>query len=1018
MKTFGMIAFSLFVAVGGAYSQTANNSAAPVPPSTTPQVVDIGPNHRVWQWQSYEVLANGQTVAHNHKYTELASGLNYLNSNGQWLPSQAVIEPYAQGAISQQGQHTLIFANNLNSSGAIDEQTPEGKRLTSNFIGLMYYDPTTGQSVQIAVVQDSEGQLVAANQVLYTNAFNGNGVTADVLYTYNIGGMIQDVILRSQLPAPQALGLSSSESVELVAITEFIDPPEATVWNMGTDADGLEPDQAISWGATSLGRGKAFSLDGQDVPARVIKQYVNVNGLHYLLEKVRYLDIQPALSALPEQASNARRMPGSAGLASRHFQFPKAPTARTAAHPIRFTLGKRPDKGYVLDYVSLNTAYTNFTFQGDTTYYLSGALTLSGTNTFEGNTVLKYASNASINIVPTLYTPGINWQGTAYRPVMLTAKDDNTTGESISGSTGNPSGYYANPALELICPSQTYTITDFRISYAQQAIEAVSGGTWTFCDGQINKCQNGIEPSSGPVVAVKNVLFNQVQTNFNNSFAAQVSVENSTFSSSSFLCNFNNSSQISVLYCTNCVFSGITNLQNSVANCSVAGGFNGFYKTPEFGGNPITNTFYPFQTAGAGGYYLTNGCLFRNAGTPNVSLCTLTNIAVRTTYAPIIYSNITISVATNLTPQAQRDYVGNPDQGFHYAPLDYVFGNVIDKSNLTFAAGTAVGWFYQSSGGAYGLAMGDSATAAFNGIVTSPCHCVRYSMVQESVNGNWTPQSWLTGITGQTYVNAPPGLTAQFTIFSVPPTEAGPYADNHSTLFVFRGNNCEFYSGAGGAYYASHNITNCLFVNGAPGLWENYGTASMSLVNCTFFRGNLVADHVGGGNWPVNIYNCAFDLTTLYMNAEGNPTNGYYTDYNSFVANLSTNYYTDYFGGHERLLTNSYNWQTSWFGNYYLPTNSPLIQAGNTNANLLGLYHFTTQTNQVPETNSIVTIGYHYVATDAYGNTLDTNGDGIPDYLEDANGDGIFDSGDLADWQISPYGLAGANKLQVFTPLK
>ena len=64
---------------------------------------------------------------------------------------------------------------------------------------------------------------------------------------------------------------------------------------------------------------------------------------------------------------------------------------------------------------------------------------------------------------------------------------------------------------------------------------------------------------------------------------------------------------------------------------------------------------------------------------------------------------------------------------------------------------------------------------------------------------------------------------------------------------------------------------------------------------------------------------------------------------------------------------------------------------------ILGLYHFTTQTNQVKETNSIVDIGYHYVAVNAYGQPVDSNGDGIPDYLEDANGDGLFDVGDLAD---------------------
>ena len=53
----------------------------------------------------------------------------------------------------------------------------------------------------------------------------------------------------------------------------------------------------------------------------------------------------------------------------------------------------------------------------------------------------------------------------------------------------------------------------------------------------------------------------------------------------------------------------------------------------------------------------------------------------------------------------------------------------------------------------------------------------------------------------------------------------------------------------------------------------------------------------------------------------------------------------------------------------------------------------------MPEGTNIVSIGYHYVALDQYGNPLDSNGGGIPDYLEDANGNGIYDAGDLGDWQ-------------------
>jgi hypothetical protein len=42
----------------------------------------------------------------------------------------------------------------------------------------------------------------------------------------------------------------------------------------------------------------------------------------------------------------------------------------------------------------------------------------------------------------------------------------------------------------------------------------------------------------------------------------------------------------------------------------------------------------------------------------------------------------------------------------------------------------------------------------------------------------------------------------------------------------------------------------------------------------------------------------------------------------------------------------------------------------------------------------VVDIGYHYVALNTNGVPLDSNGDGIPDYIEDANGDGVVDSGE------------------------
>ncbi len=87
-------------------------------------------------------------------------------------------------------------------------------------------------------------------------------------------------------------------------------------------------------------------------------------------------------------------------------------------------------------------------------------------------------------------------------------------------------------------------------------------------------------------------------------------------------------------------------------------------------------------------------------------------------------------------------------------------------------------------------------------------------------------------------------------------------------------------------------------------------------------------------------------------------------------------------------------------GSYYQPTNSPLLTNGSTLAANLGLYHYTVLTNEAVEQTNIVSRGYHYVALGVNGLPLDSNNDGTPDYLEDANGDGIMDNGE-SNWR--PY---------------
>ncbi len=76
-----------------------------------------------------------------------------------------------------------------------------------------------------------------------------------------------------------------------------------------------------------------------------------------------------------------------------------------------------------MDYQTLNTSQSSYTFKCDTTYYLSGNVSLTGTNTFEGGTVIKYASGVTLTL-----GGQINWLADSYRPVILTSKNDNSVG--------------------------------------------------------------------------------------------------------------------------------------------------------------------------------------------------------------------------------------------------------------------------------------------------------------------------------------------------------------------------------------------------------------------------------------------------------------------------------------------------------------------------------------------------------------------------------------------------------------
>jgi len=971
-------------------------TTAPAQPAGTPYgVISRGAHEQVWERTTYKVLPSGKTIPVKHHVTELQTGLNYWDGT-QFTESREEITILPNGGASaSQGQHTAQFPSDI-YGGMISMTTPQGTILKSQVVGLSYSDGAN--SVLIATITNSLGQVLpSGNQLIYTNAFVGGGITASVRYTYKKASFEQDILLESQLPPPERFGFSSNAILEVV--TEFFDGPQPAT---AADSANGQADPPLSFGTMTMGRGRAFVMGEQEISGEtpVVKEWTQIGTRQFLFEQIPLMQIRDALMNLPAPKQSLNSLPSKfRRTAANERLFPKPHQDRAGTNIMKMAQVKLRPGTVDLDYTTLNTSLTNYCFQADSTYFISGTVNICGTSTFEGGAALKFATNGTLQAVPSPSPATIVWGGQDYRPVIFTAKDDNSIGEPISGSTGSPSGYYGDPMLGIVAPSSSPAFTGFRMSYAKSGLQLTSG-TFYLYDGQFVNCQNGIYANSGATAWLGNALFANVQTNLLLGGGASVKAQSATFDTSACLGVGPGSQGGSTFAFTNCIFANVTNLFAGVL-LSTNGDYNGFYNSPydaRLGATTFTNTSNPFQTVGGGNYYLSDGCGFRDAGTTNISAAALAEVRARTTHPPILLADRVLSTSDiTLYPQAQRD-ADAPDLGVHYDPIDFEFNHVYvtNAITVTIAPGTAIAAFGTNSIG-YGLAAAYGSTVISHGTPTQPVRFVEYSAVQESAPSGWLPP-WYAMLTDDVRQDgaSPPGyFNCRFTDFSTLALVSGNFGLEFSPGDV---RDCQSHGGFF-VMYGPSTITNCLFERSYTDISAYAGTPE-NLQNSLFY-GGAISIYSSVSNSVVA--NNLFDSTVLYGDFFGI---GYLGGYNAFVTNCSRIFPTN---SHDIILTNT-DYRAGPLGRFYYPTNggmlSNLINAGSTNASLLGLYHYTVMTNligglQIKETNSIIDVGFHYVATDASGVTIDSDSDGIPDYLEDANGDGIFNPPDIADWNMA-----------------
>jgi hypothetical protein len=389
-------------------------------------------------------------------------------------------------------------------------------------------------------------------------------------------------------------------------------------------------------------------------------------------------------------------------------------------------------------------------------------------------------------------------------------------------------------------------------------------------------------------------------------------------------------------------------------------------------------------------YYLTDASLFRNAGTASgLSASLISDLGKRTTYPPLVVGATNLNNSQSFSPQVQRD-TDTLDIGYHYDPLDWELGGVlVTNATITIYTGTAIGVFGTNTT-TYGLAVGQGAVLQCQGAPNNRNWFAQFNTVQEQPYTNWfqtsggAVRSEFNGLSPGSVINC--RLTSWSTL-----SQAVPGFNGTTNMGPFNFQDCEFHGGTLVSTRPTLNLTNCLLervytdLEPKDGLTASFRVGTVFGGSFIFAPSNSVVqdvffDSVGITNW-----------------------NGYNGGFNAYVTNFQRLQPTK---SSDIILTASPPYQLGPLGNYYELTNSVLINADtNTTAAQLGLYHYTVTTNlvngyEIKETNSLVDVSYHYVVTDANGNPMDTNGDGIPDYLSDVNGDGSVSSGEIS-WNSS-----------------
>jgi hypothetical protein len=475
-------------------------------------------------------------------------------------------------------------------------------------------------------------------------------------------------------------------------------------------------------------QGRAFLIGNTGDPqVPIYKNWQSIDAnTAALVEQLPYSQIAASLATLPARVSSKKSIHSPLRKVASRWIMPSAKKTRTSTNTVKMVrIKQRP--GFTLDYITINSqSLTNYVFQGDSAYLLSGPAYLYGNTVLEGGSVIKANTNGVLNIES---GGTVDCQTCPYLPALFTSYNDNAIGYGFG--SGSPAMGDVNTFLNFY--STNVVLHDLHFAYALNAVNQTSAGS----TASVNLWDSEFVDVATAVNAYNIGLYNVLigRTALTNAAVivdgmGSLVGENVTADyGNEFIEATNSGTTISL---TNCL---VTRQPLLMTGSTVTLQTNAVVCLPTLSG-PV------YQICGGGNYYLTNSSPYAAAGTPNIDPDLLADLQQKTVWPPKVYADTNISSLVTLSPSVPRDTNAYPAIGFNYDPLDVVFGGADLYSNLTVTAGTAIGWFEENggvstSGQPYSMTLNHGANLVFNGTAMQPCYWSQYAMVQERGNNNW-----------------------------------------------------------------------------------------------------------------------------------------------------------------------------------------------------------------------------------------------------------------------------------------